>query len=60
MAANYWISTQREHWTYTRPQLNEARRRLEEDEAKLVQQFQLPDRRHISIFFYNRQSLPFS
>ena len=56
MAANYWISTQREHWTFTKSQLVESRRKLEEEDVKLVQQLHLPDRRLINVFFYNRES----
>ena len=51
MAANYWASTQRRHWYFSRETLAEIRQKLEEDDRALVQQYPLPDRRLISNFF---------
>ena len=54
MAANYWASTQRRHWQFSRESLSDVRRQLEEEERTLVQQYPLPDRRLLSIFFNQR------
>ncbi|KAL9103904.1 MAG: hypothetical protein Q9163_001097 [Psora crenata] len=51
MAANYWASTQRRHWQFSRQNLAEIRQRLEERERQLIQQYPLPDLRLLSIFF---------
>ncbi len=58
MAANYWASTQRRHWQYSRETLMEIRQKLEDEDASLVQQYPLPDRRLLSIFFNQREFLP--
>jgi cyclin C len=51
MAASYWDSTQRKHWTFSKPQLLEQRRKLEETERMLMTQYPLPDRRLLNIYF---------
>lgn len=51
MAANYWASTQRRHWQFSRETLLDIRQRLEDEDRNLVQQYPLPDRRHLSFFF---------
>ena len=56
MAANYWVSTQRRHWQFTREGLADIRKDLEETHNTLVQQYGLPDRRLLSIFFNQRRS----
>lgn len=56
MAANYWASTQRRHWQFTKDQLSDIRDRLEDSERGLVQQYPLPDRRLLSIYFNQRMS----
>ena len=54
MAANYWASTQRRHWQFSRDTLAEIRQKLEDDDRALVQQYPLPDRRLLSQFFSQR------
>ena len=54
MAANYWASTQRRHWQFSRETLAEIRQKLEEDDRALVQQYPLPDRRLLSQFLNQR------
>jgi cyclin C len=54
MAANYWASTQRRHWEFSRESLAEVRQQLEDEEPNLSQQYPLPDRRHLSLFFNQR------
>ncbi|OCL07950.1 C/H/G cyclin [Glonium stellatum] len=54
MAASYWESTQRKFWTFTKQQLALERRKVEESERVLVQQYPLPDRRLLSIYFYHQ------
>ena len=54
MAANYWASTQRRHWQYTRQSLSQIRDGLEEEEKDLIQQYPLPDRRLLCQFFLHR------
>lgn len=56
MAANYWASTQRMYWQFTREELAETRESLEENDRTLVQQYALPERRLLSIFFKERLS----
>lgn len=54
MAANYWASTQRRHWQFSRETLADIRQKLEDDDRALVQQYPLPDRRLLSQFFSQR------
>lgn len=51
MAASYWDSTQRRYWTFTKQQLAQERKRLEDSERNLVNMYPLPDWRHLSIYF---------
>lgn len=51
MAANYWESTQRKHWQFARPQLEEARQKLEDEDPGLIQTYPLPEIRHLSIYY---------
>lgn len=55
MSANYWESTQRRHWLFTKDQLNAMRAKLEEDNAELGRMFPLPQPRHLYIFFNQRE-----
>lgn len=50
MAANFWASTQRRHWQYTREELYAVRSKLDESDHSHVQQYPLPDRRLLSIY----------
>lgn len=54
MAANYWESTQRRHWQFTRQQLEDLRKKLEDEDQNLVQMYPLPQVRHLSIYFNQR------
>ncbi|KAL5120212.1 RNA polymerase II holoenzyme cyclin-like subunit [Pleosporales sp. CAS-2024a] len=56
MASNYWESTQRKYWTFTKQQLAHERKKMEESERSLVNMYPLPDRRHLSIYFYHQLS----
>lgn len=58
MASSYWDSTQRRFWTFTKQQLALERKKLEESERNLVNMYPLPDRRHLSIYFYHRRCSP--
>ncbi len=60
MAANYWVSTQYRHWLFSKPQLAEIRTSLENHERTLVQQYPLPERRLLSLFFRERPLIPYS
>ncbi|KAL8949563.1 MAG: hypothetical protein Q9222_004337 [Ikaeria aurantiellina] len=51
MAANYWASTQRLHWQFTRTELQDIRADLENEDPSLARQYPLPDIRCLSIFF---------
>lgn len=55
MAANYWESTQRKHWQFTKEQLASMRQKLEDEDPNLVQSFGLPQLRHLNIFFNQRE-----
>ena len=57
MAANYWESTQRRHWQFTRQQLEDLRKKLEDEDQNLVQMYPLPQLRHLSIYFNQRECL---
>lgn len=54
MAANYWESTQRKFWQFDRKTLTDMRQNLEQEDLALVQQYPLPEWRHLSIFFNQR------
>src|SRR3954470_12106028 len=58
MAANYWESTQRRHWQFTRQQLEELRKKLEDEDQNLVQMYPLAQLRHLSIYFNQRTLFP--
>ncbi|GAB1313379.1 RNA polymerase II holoenzyme cyclin-like subunit [Madurella fahalii] len=51
MAANYWESTQRRFWQFTKDELAATRQRLEDEDPNLVQMFPLPQLRHLNIYF---------
>lgn len=57
MAANYWESTQRKHWQFSKPELARLRQKLEDEDKNLVQTYPLPPLRHLSIFFNQRECL---
>lgn len=54
MAANYWESTQRRFWQFTKDELAATRQRLDDADASLVQMFPLPQLRHLNIYFNQR------
>jgi cyclin C len=56
MAANYWESSQRRYWQFTREELEELRRKLEDEDPNLVQGYPLPQLRHLSIYVNQRES----
>ncbi|KAI0154468.1 cyclin-C [Xylariaceae sp. FL1272] len=51
MAANYWESTQRRNWQFTKDELALKREQLEESEQELVRMYPLPEQRHLNIYF---------
>ncbi|KAI1766885.1 cyclin-C [Hypoxylon sp. FL1150] len=51
MAANFWESTQRRFWQFSKDELAKMRDDLEKSEQALVQNFPLPRRTHMNIFF---------
>ena len=55
MAANYWTSTQYQHWLFSREALSAMHAKLEKEEKDLIQQHALPDRRLLNVFFNQRQ-----
>ncbi|KAJ5246388.1 RNA polymerase II holoenzyme cyclin-like subunit [Penicillium chermesinum] len=54
MAANYWASTQRRHWLFSREKLADVRNRLRERDKVGHSQYQLPDQRLLNIYFNQR------
>lgn len=54
MAANYWESTQRKYWQFTKDQLQAMRQKLEDEEPSMSVHFPLPPVRHLNIFFNQR------
>lgn len=55
MAANYWTSTQRQHWLFDREKLAERRKFLEEVDKSFIQQYPLPDFRLFNIYVNQRR-----
>lgn len=55
MAANYWESTQRRFWQFSKDELAQMREELEKSEQNLVQSFPLPRRTHLNIYFNQRK-----
>lgn len=55
MSANYWESTQRRHWLFTKDELASMRQKLEDENAELVRMFPLPQPRHMAIYFNQRE-----
>ncbi|KAJ5938952.1 hypothetical protein N7454_002446 [Penicillium verhagenii] len=51
MAANYWASTQRRHWLFSREKLADIREKLREQDKVAHTQFPLPDQRLLNIYF---------
>lgn len=51
MAANYWTSTQRRCWLFSRETLSDIRERLEGGEQNFIHQYPLPDLRLLSLYF---------
>ncbi|KAK3314899.1 cyclin-C [Apodospora peruviana] len=51
MAANYWESTQRKHWQFTKDELATMRQNLEDEDPGLVHMFPLPELRYLNIYF---------
>lgn len=58
MAANYWASTQRRHWLFTREKLAEIREIFREGDKVAHSQFPLPDQRLLNIYFSQRKRKP--
>jgi cyclin C len=51
MSANFWESTQRRHWLFSKEQLASMRQKLEDDNAELVRMYPLSQPRHLYIYF---------
>ncbi|KAK4186046.1 RNA polymerase II holoenzyme cyclin-like subunit [Podospora australis] len=51
MAANFWESTQRRYWLFSKDELAAMRQKLEDEDPNLVQSFPLPELRHLNIYF---------
>lgn len=51
MAANFWESTHRRNWLFSKEELAAMRQRLEDEDPKTVQAFPLPSPRHLNIYF---------
>ncbi|KAG5922527.1 RNA polymerase II holoenzyme cyclin-like subunit [Claviceps africana] len=56
MSANYWESTQRRHWFFSKDELAATRQKLDDDNIEFVRMFPLPQPRHLAIYF-NQQLL---
>jgi cyclin-C len=54
MASNYWESTQKKHWFFTKDALAECRYETEKENAKIIEQHPLPDRRLMFIFIKDK------
>jgi cyclin C len=56
MAANYWDSSQRKHWTFTKQELVDMRKAMESENQQLHAAYPLPDRRLLNIYFSFRKT----
>ena len=56
MAANYWESTQRRYWQFSKEELAQMREKLQNEEHNLMQLFPLPQWRHLNIYINQRKS----
>lgn len=54
MAANYWVSTQRQNWLFEPYEITDLRDVLEKQHAKAIEQYPLPDRRLMFVFIKDR------
>ena len=54
MAANYWISSQKQNWLFEPYEITDLRGEIEKQHAKVVEQYPLPDRRLVFIFIKDR------
>ncbi|KAG9971742.1 hypothetical protein KCU72_g24367, partial [Aureobasidium melanogenum] len=50
MAANYWDSTQRTYWTFTKDQLDDIRNQQQKDNQELHNKYPLPEPRLMNIY----------
>lgn len=57
MAANYWESTQRRFWQFSKDELAQMREKLQNEEHTLIQMFPLPQWRHLNIYINQRECL---
>lgn len=57
MAANYWESTQRRFWQFSKEELAQMREKLQNEEYNLIQMFTLPQSRHLNIYINQRKYL---
>lgn len=57
MSANYWESTQRRHWLFSKDELASMRQKLDDDNIEIVRMFPLPQPRHLAMFFNQRKLL---
>ncbi|KAL8974984.1 MAG: hypothetical protein Q9197_000785 [Variospora fuerteventurae] len=51
MAANFWSSTQKLYWQFSKAEIQEMRQQLESDDSTGLQQYPIPEKRLLSIFF---------
>ncbi|KAG6035163.1 RNA polymerase II holoenzyme cyclin-like subunit [Claviceps citrina] len=56
MSANYWESTQRRHWLFSKDELASMRQKLDDDNIEFVRMLPLPQPRHLALYF-NQQLL---
>lgn len=54
MAANYWASTQRKHWLFSRERLAEIRESFKDKDKAAHSHFPLPDPRLVNVYFNQR------
>ena len=54
MAANYWSSTQRRFWFFSKEKLASMHEEIEDQDRDLAQQYPLPDRRLLTIYLKDR------
>jgi cyclin-C len=55
MAASFWDSTMRRFWILSKEELEQRRQKLRDEDQALVQAYNLPEWRFLSIYFNSRR-----
>lgn len=59
MAANYWDSSQRQYWTFTKDELNDMRESQQQANQDLYNKYPLPEPRLMNIYIQQRKFIQY-